>query len=364
MKKSKNKVQIILAVLCLVAVLFSVFGFVPYLRLQVLRVPENTKLLFPVPDEIVVHYGDLAITLNAMESAKIYAACLQLVPKIKDCVRDKEAEVPQYTSENAFYWEFRYEHRYRYVGTLDTPTPFTSRSFTYDALVMSICSDYTLRITRANGGRMKHVDGKGELRLKTDTGFIYDLSSALEGIVMHHMLGGSEIALADENDAVKTDTFVQMPDKVVLCQNGEVVTLGQAEAEEVYGMLSAMAASYTVSLLPPIPHRSVWQSGQQIREVRDKILIGLLYNDNLYYEYQGESKTEEGASSMPVCEYYDERRYDAIYVEVLPLNSGLFHVAAMIGRDGRYGSFTSWHHTDYELAASLAAYMYIASAAD
>ena len=27
---------------------------------------------------------------------------------------------------------------------------------------------------------------------------------------MHHMLGGSEVALADENDAVKTDTFVGM----------------------------------------------------------------------------------------------------------------------------------------------------------
>ena len=133
-KRKKRLLIALISVFCLLAVLFSLFWFVPYRRHWNFRkTPVETEVLFPMPDEIVLIRDGKAQKLDKEQIPAVYEA-LAFLEEI--AFGTSGPLLPYSAIETAKYRltcdcvELRYRQRYKYTGEFSS---FDGKE--YDALL-------------------------------------------------------------------------------------------------------------------------------------------------------------------------------------------------------------------------------------
>ena len=119
-KRQKRLLIALLSVFCLLAVLFSLFWFVPYRRHWNFRkTPVETTVLFPMPDEVILIQDGKAQTLDEAQIPAIYEAFAWLDSAALGTDSWQHSYSASRTNElrrEEFCVELRYKQRYKYVG--------------------------------------------------------------------------------------------------------------------------------------------------------------------------------------------------------------------------------------------------------
>ena len=126
-----------ISVLCLLAILFSLFWFVPYRRHWTFqKTPIETDVFLPKPDEIVCIIDGETVWLNEEQIATVHAQLLQTVPLAmgKEYYHDGGSLTRERRSENFAHTclELRYKQRHTFVGNE------YYNGFQFDAVFLSI----------------------------------------------------------------------------------------------------------------------------------------------------------------------------------------------------------------------------------
>ena len=330
MKKSKNKVQIILAVLCLVAVLFSVFGFVPYLRLHVLRIPVTSELFLRSPDEVTVTFDGQTFALDEVQRIKLFGlmeqaiqnATIEAMPLVEDKAKDRE-----------WSFEFHYDYRYYYTGEqyIGT-TPFEHR-FVYDTLSFGF-ADGKLLINPSVFGIDYKIKGKSWCF----TFDITDIYGAMESAYIEQMLRMPSKGEIDVDNECLSDVFPALPDEIVISQNGLAKTLTGVELQTVYDVFVAMVQGRSM-IVCRVP--MTFDYAQET--LLNSICIEFRYKNRQSYF----SKQEKDPECDPLIDLievsYSGQKYDAILFAVQQTDE-MINLVKAIYVDGAY----QWRHMNSE----------------
>ena len=138
MTKRKKRLWITsISVLCLCAILFSVFWFVPYRRHWTFRkTPIETDVFLPEPDEIICIIDGEKVWLDEEQIATVHTQLLETVPLAmgKEYYHDGGSLTHLKRSDNFDYTclELRYKQRHTFVGN-----EYYS-GFQFDAVFLSL----------------------------------------------------------------------------------------------------------------------------------------------------------------------------------------------------------------------------------
>lgn len=315
----KRKMLILgLAVFCLLAILFSVFWFVPYLRIEVLKIPVRTDVLLPKPDMIVLYFGEQSFALTESEQKDLYQAFSTMLASVESCVRgDHFGETAK------IRFEFQYRQPYRYVGTLQTDMPLCEKPFTYDSVSMTFVGSY-MRFFPQKGGEIFEIDDGGYTYLAFWDEEAQDRVGALiERYVIEHLLAEPR---GDMNTAsvTQSNVFPAAPDSAVIYQNGKAVTVTGTSLDEIYHAFTAMTEDMSVSW-----KQNIWGGfAYGAVKVRDHICIEFRYRKRQKY-VSGRPEAElplagfpHSTQAQPADVYFHNESYDALLfiVEDMAIN--------------------------------------------
>ena len=333
MSKSRKRWRVALAVLCLVAVLFSVFWFVPYLRLRVLRVPVESDLFLLPPDKVTVTYQGETFELDAVQSARMYRLLDSAISKASI---DIEPSVEDKAKDQKWSFEFHYDYRYYYTGKQYVGTTLFEHRFVFDTLSFGIMDDGkmihpTVLINPSVFGVEYKIGGESR-SLACESAYIYDavMCAYIEQIL--HMPGKGDVDIFDSRSS---DVFPALPDEIVISQKGEVKTLTGAELQAVYDVFMAMLRGEITRLSP---------TACEFESTRGILLNSIC----LEFRYQNRQYYNDVYHSNPQSQYvtYRTNQYDAVLFALLP-----YYEDTVLARADYYKEAYEWEAMGSEICS-------------
>jgi len=330
LSKSRKRCRVALAVLCLVAVLFSVFWFVPYLRLRVLRVPVESDLFLLPPDKVTVTYQGETFELDAVQRIRLYRLMEQMT---QNATLEETPSVEDKAKDQKWSFEFHYDYRYYYTGGQYVGGQLFEHRFVFDTLSFGFAGDKLL-INPSIWGVDYKINSESQC-LMADITNVYNamLSTYMEKMLC---MPGKEQTNA-ENECV-CDVFPALPDEIVISQNGLAKTLTGVELQTVYDVFVAMVQGHSM-IVCRVP--MTFDYAQET--LLNSICIEFRYKNRQSYF----SKQEKDPESDPLIDLievsYSGQKYDAILFAVQQTDE-MINLVKAIYVDGAY----QWRHMNSE----------------
>lgn len=350
--RKKRIFIIITSVTCALAILFSVFWFVPYLRFHVLRMPEWTKALFPKPDAIVIHCNDLEVRLTEAECEELYGHYVKAMENIESCTFIAPSGSRSVTS--SFYWEFQYDHRYKYVGTLGTEDSWDKKSFAYDSLVMRIDLSVPKLVVLPMLNR-NDVDIDAAILTFSSHSAFYAIRSQVLAYVIDRVLCASEDA--DDDTVIESTVFPTKPDSAIACRDGKALELTDEQMEKIYDMFMAMTKDATTNHLRIDYHP--YDLKEKVEDIQEAgTAIGFRYHKGQQHRSEIVDATVSSQGQIPVSAYYDGQKYEGFYFWLSEIpNTEILYLQVIVCRNGTYTNLRSWNEQDAGIAEELKQYI-------
>ena len=305
--KRKRILICIAACICLLAILFSVFWFVPVLRYEIFGISLKTDDFLPSPDVAKGFYAGMEATLSEAQGAEISQALAALAPKALTCepmtggLRWIDAK-----SGELLCLLFQYQRPYRYTG--DSEKLAAINSWEFDALGMMIAGNEILVI--------KFTDSENEQEeTRISLSFSKNDMDEFKRIVSKMVAQGITNPMGVQREsnaqwpATETENLFHEPDTVVVKNAEQSTKLSTEQKNQVYSSLSVMKNMQALPITGPYGGREVYTPKAVYADMESNPCVEFRYDKS--YRFEGvfaqilSENTEKEPQNMELAVEFD-----------------------------------------------------------
>ena len=328
MTKRKKRLWITsISVLCLCAILFSLFWFVPALKYEIFGIPIKTDVFLPEPDRMVGYYAGTEVILSDEHREMIYDAFVSFMDTSVISAEQKKTNI-RWDDQKAdsLCVEFCYDRPYRYEGSVEKI--HIPSGLTFDVMGISISFNQVSLVGFLEGQRVDEEQAIA-LKLENDAALLESvIGPAIAGGIPNPMGAPLETSNAQ---VLATDVLFEKPDAMRIARNGKSLQLSDAQRDQLFAAFSDMRNLQEHPQTGPYGVREIY-TAQQVYENM---------NNSTCLEFRYDQRRSFHGIMAQLCPHesdgeWGELRLSFAFDSIVMLIDENNHVGIVIGKDGLY----------------------------
>ena len=322
-----------ISVLCLFAILFSLFWFVPELKYKVFGIPIKTDAFLPDPDRMTGYYAEAEVVISDEDQTRIYETVSSFMTTAVISIEQIQAGARwEDQKADSLCVEFRYNSPYQYEGSDDKF--YILSGMTFDTIGISIFFDQVSLVVFLEGQRTE--ERRIALKFESEVALLEEVIASSVASGVPNPMGA--VMAPSHMPMLETDVLLEKPDAMRIAGNGKSLRLSDAQRDQLYTAFLEMSSMQSHPYTGPYGVREIYTPEQVYEKMSSCVCLEFQYDQRR----SSNGIVAQLRPQEPDGEW-SELRHSFTFDSIVILIDEHDNIGIVIGKNGLYRAVTDFY---------------------